>query len=108
MEKRRYPRVNVSFPVECNFLAKKNYFYTVSKDLSVGGVRILTNDFLPRGDFLKLHINLINKIIGLKAKVVWCNKERISERYSAGLQFVEINPANKNALGTFLNTVFST
>jgi c-di-GMP-binding flagellar brake protein YcgR len=106
IERRKEPRVKVSFPVECSFLPERNYFYTVSKDLSMGGVKILVNDFIAKGNLLKLNINLINKVIDLKAKVVWCNKERMSDRYSAGLQFVEINEKKRKSLATFLNTIF--
>jgi len=101
-EKRKNSRSLVSFPVECNILPGKEYFYTVSKDLSVGGVRILSDDFLPKNNCLKLNINLIDKVLGMKAKVVWCNKERASERYSAGLEFVEIAEESKNYLNSIV------
>ncbi|UCD15590.1 MAG: PilZ domain-containing protein [Candidatus Omnitrophota bacterium] len=106
-ERRSFPRVNVSFPVECNPLSQKSYFYTVSKDLSIGGVKILTNEFLSKDDNVKVKINLIDKVVGVKAKVIWCNKERISERYSAGLKFTEMNDLNKGALTQFLSKIYN-
>jgi c-di-GMP-binding flagellar brake protein YcgR len=106
MERRRYPRVNVSFPVECEILHQKDYFYTVSKDLSMGGIRILSDKFLPKGNLVKININLINHIVGLKAKVAWCNKERITERYSVGLEFLETNEGDKKVLTSFLSSVY--
>lgn len=106
-ERRVFPRVNISFPIECSPLSQKSYFYTVSKDLSMGGVKIITNDFLPRNDSVKVKINLIDQVVGVKAKVAWCNKERISERYSAGLEFMEINAENKKALSQLLSKVYN-
>ncbi|MBU1121265.1 MAG: PilZ domain-containing protein [Candidatus Omnitrophica bacterium] len=106
-ERRIASRVNVSFPVECNSLSDKSYFYTVSKDLSMSGVKILTNDFLSKNDSVKVKINLIDQVVGVKAKVVWCNKERIADRYCAGLEFVEINNLNKDALEQFLNKIYN-
>jgi len=101
-ERRKAPRVGVSFPVECNILPAKDYFYTVSKDLSVSGVKIITNDFLARNHFLKLNINLIDNVLGLKARVAWCNKERAVDRYSAGLEFVEIDEQNRQYLSSII------
>ena len=104
-ERREYSRVNISFPVECKLLPHRNYFYTVSKDLSMGGVKILSNAFLAKGNSLKLNINLIDNIVPLKAKVIWCNKQRVSQRYSAGLKFTEITETNRKRLDKFLNKV---
>ena len=106
-EKRKNPRIDVSFPLECKNLPSRNYFYTVSKDLSLSGTRILINEFIPKDNLLKIHINLIDKVLDLKAKVVWCNKERVSERYSIGVEFVEINDADKDELYCFLSKIKS-
>lgn len=105
VENRRFPRIQVSFPIECRSLLSRSYFYTVSKDLSLVGVKIITNEFLAKNDLLKININLINKMVNLKAKVAWCNKERASERYSTGLEFVEISPINREEISVFLDKV---
>lgn len=106
-DQRKDERFGVSFPVECKTLPLRTYFYTVSKDLSLGGLKILTNDFLPKSNLIKLNINLIDKVINVKAKVAWCNSERSSERYTAGLEFLEINPINKKELTEFINTIYN-
>jgi len=106
-DKRGFPRVGVSFPVECKPFPAKNYFYTVSKDLSLGGVKIVSNYFLPKKDPVKVNINLIDSILSLKAKVAWCNKERQSERYATGLEFIETTESSKKRLFQFLNRIFN-
>jgi len=106
-DKRKDPRVAISFPVECNMLSQREYFYTVSKDLSKGGARIIANNFLPKGNILKLNINFIEQTMGIKAEIAWCNKERIGERYQAGLKFVETNENNKRTLEAFLNQIYN-
>lgn len=105
-ERRQEQRVNISFPVECNILPKRNYFYTVSKDLSLGGAKIFSDDFIPQGNFLKLNFNFIDEIVGLKAKIAWCTKESMLKRYSAGVKFIEIDKGNKKILSDFLNKIF--
>lgn len=104
-EKRKNPRINVSFPVECKTLPSRSYFYTVSKDLSLNGAKIISNSFIPKNNFLKLNINFIDRILNLKVKVIWCVRENSSERYCAGLEFVEMNEPCKNELQAFLTKV---
>jgi len=103
--RRKNPRVGVSFPVECSVASEKNYFYTVSKDLSNNGVKILAGQALSKGASLRLNINLINKIVDVLAKVAWCNKERASERYCVGLEFLEMDKLSQETLGGFLSKV---
>ncbi|MBD3246644.1 MAG: hypothetical protein GF333_06485 [Candidatus Omnitrophica bacterium] len=104
-EKRSFPRVNVSFPLECRPLPDRKYFYTVSKDLSSGGVRIVSNKFMPKDHPVKVDINLIDRVVSVKARVAWCNKDRFGDRYHAGLQFVDMNENRAKDLSCFLNKV---
>ena len=105
-ERRTCPRAGISFPVECKPLSCSKYFCTVCKDLSVGGIKIVSCDFIPKNSLLKLQVNLIDTVVDLKANLVWCNKERLSERYSAGLKFVEINDKGRKALSHLLERIF--
>lgn len=105
-ERRQNPRAEISFPVECNELPSKGYFYTVSKDLSTAGTKILTDKFIPVGNHIKVNINLIDSVVDLKAEVKWCNKERAGERYSAGLEFVELNKKAQETLSHLINRIY--
>ena len=105
-EKRKFPRTSISFPVECDLAPKKSYFYTVSKDLSAGGLKIITDTFLAKGSTIKVKLNLVNQLVPAKARVVWCAKERFGDRYAVGLELMEINSRGKQELSTFLNKVF--
>lgn len=72
------------------------------------GVKIVSNNFIPKDSFLKLHVNLVDAVVDLKAKLIWCSKERMADRYSAGLQFVELNEQGKASLAHFLGKVLAT
>lgn len=104
-EKRKYPRYKLSFPIECKRPGFSQYFYTVTKDLSLGGARIVTNDFFPKDGIFKVSLNMVKQIFNFKAKVSWCNQERFSDRYSLGCEFIEIPQIYKNQYQNFLNTV---
>ncbi|UCC95576.1 MAG: PilZ domain-containing protein, partial [Candidatus Omnitrophota bacterium] len=85
----------------------RNYFCTVSKDLSAGGIKIFASEFLPKGNYLKVNINLIDRVVGVKTKVAWCNKERVTERYCAGLEFIEMNEENNQTISEFLSYIYN-
>jgi c-di-GMP-binding flagellar brake protein YcgR len=104
-ERRTSRRFDISFPLECNVLPTSKYFYTVSKDLSVKGIRIVCDKFLQRNHCLRVDINLIDKIVNAKAKVSWCNQQGNTERYVAGLEFVELNRENKEIISKFLSSL---
>jgi len=104
-DRRKHKRFNISFPVECKILPTRNYFYTVTKDLSLGGLKILNNDFISKGNLLSLDLNIIDKVLKLKAKVAWCNRERASDRHLVGLEFVEVNKYDHQSLSHFLEDI---
>ena len=104
VNRRKNPRTCVSFPVECKLLPEQRYFYTVSKDVSLSGLKIITNKFMPRDQIFKLNINLVDSIVSLKAKVRWCNKKRVSDRYSTGLEFVESTERQVHKLSHFIHS----
>lgn len=85
-------------------LPSRDYFYTVSKDLSVVGAKIVSNEFMPKNEFLKLSLNLINRMLDVKARIVWCSRERASDRYAAGVEFVEVATPSRDELSKFITT----
>ena len=106
-EKRRFPRVGISFPTECDFVDKNGYFYTVTRDLSAGGIRITSDKFIPKGSILKLNINLINKVIPAEGEVVWTREEKYSEKYILGLKFLQMEEKSRKVLNDFLDYIIN-
>jgi c-di-GMP-binding flagellar brake protein YcgR len=104
VNKRREPRLGVSLPVRCKILPKEDYFYTVSRDLSNHGAKIISDNFLSNNDMVKMSLNLINKRVDLKASVRWCNKQPVAQRYNAGLHFIEMGTKEEQDLANFLNS----
>jgi c-di-GMP-binding flagellar brake protein YcgR len=102
-ERRKYPRIITSLPAECTMINGKDYFYTVTKDISLGGAQLLSGHFIPKDSVLKLALNFIDSLITVKAKVAWCNKKRACERYNLGLEFVEVSPLSQRNITTALN-----
>ncbi|MBU2102279.1 MAG: PilZ domain-containing protein [Candidatus Omnitrophica bacterium] len=105
LERRKYPRVPISFPVECNVLSTAKYFYTVSKDLSTTGIKILSDHFFSKDKLFKVSINFVDKVMQLKARVAWCAQSRSPDTYLAGLEFVEVPLLEQKALVHFLGKI---
>lgn len=106
-EKRKHTRHQLSFPVECRRVGKSDYFYTVSKNLSAGGAKILSNNFLPKNEHFKIGLNLVKEVFHCKARVAWCNRESFSDRYTTGLEFVDCEQLDKAKYSAFLETINS-
>jgi c-di-GMP-binding flagellar brake protein YcgR len=102
-ERRTYPRVEISFPVECKILPGSSYFYTVSKDISLVGVKIISDKFMLKDNVIKLQANFIDSLVSLTARTIWCSKQRASERYYAGLAFIEKTAAAQRSILHFLH-----
>ena len=87
-EKRRYSRIELRQPVQfqsTNYALERG---SLSCDLSEGGVRVDTYDFLPLGTELTLHIRLaVEKIVEYVGRVVWVRKFPFADRYQVGLEF---------------------
>ncbi len=105
MEKRKYKRVKISFPVRCEGLESKRLFYTVFKDISKGGIKLILEEFLAVDKLIRFEINLINTLIRGKGRVVWCNHQPYSERYWAGIEFTELDSSAEKTLSNFLSNI---
>lgn len=104
-ERRKYPRTEISFPLECRMLPDPAYFYTVSKNLSLVGIKIISDQFIPKNNVVKLQVNFIDAVVDLKARVAWCSKQRAGERYTAGLEFIETTDAHERNILHFLHNL---
>lgn len=101
-ERRKQQREGIAFTIEYSDLNAKEYNYTVGKNLSEGGIKIISENFMAKGDELKVHINFIDKVLNLKARVAWCAKEKWAQRYTVGLQFTQIPQPAKNEITSYL------
>ncbi|MGA2361122.1 MAG: PilZ domain-containing protein [Candidatus Aminicenantales bacterium] len=72
---------------------KKEVYYCLTKDLSIGGIRIMTNAPLAVGSRVKVEISLTKsrKSIQALAEVRWVNALIGEEVYDMGLEFVGID-----------------
>ena len=94
-EKRKDPRREDELPVEIDILSDESQhaptkvLYAQIKDISAGGVKILTSVYIPLGTPVKLKITLSKSGESIRpiGKVVWGNRLDNSEMYEMGIEF---------------------
>ena len=104
LEQRRFPRFNYSIPIKYRPQTQPASTYTVTRDLSVGGLKLLTNNFIPRGTEVQLevefpHLDLINT----QGTVVWSNRINHSEQYLSGIRFTALDETNRKNISDLVS-----
>lgn len=101
IEKRREKRLDeenkVVFQIISENVEGEEAFYSFSRDVSVGGLRIMTNSPLPVKTRVRLEIALSDskKMVSGIAEVKWVKSLFDDEIFEMGLEFVELDPQSK-------------
>jgi hypothetical protein len=111
-EKRKEPRREDELPVEIEILSDETnlgptrVLYAQIKDISAGGVKILTSLYIPLDTPIKLKITLskLGETIGPVGKVVWGNQVEDSDMYEMGVEFENTQP---DILYTLLEYIYT-
>ena len=106
-EKRKSPRLELSALVEYRMLragteTKKE---SVLSDISAGGARFMTKEFLALTARMVLDITLPlpERPISAVSKVAWIKKLQEEDKYEMGNQFLEISRDDKERLANYLD-----
>jgi c-di-GMP-binding flagellar brake protein YcgR len=106
-ERRKYQRIESNLPLQYKNLRKIGESPTgsLTKDLSAGGVRFRTGEFISLACRLVVEINLptVEKPIKAISKVAWIRKVPASDSYELGNQFLEITKEDRSHVTNFVN-----
>lgn len=104
-ERRRFIRIKEDDAISFTILPTYKSTTSLSRDLSIGGIRFLSGRFIPPHSILKLEIklNLLPRIIYAIAKIAWIKEIFDDERYDIGAEFIEINKHDLRFLDYYLN-----
>ncbi len=99
-DKRREKRVEEETKVAIRILPEdkyehdKNVVYALTKDISSGGVKILTDRMLPVDTLLHIELTLakLRKLVTVTGKVRWVKRLYDDEVFEMGLEFVDTPP----------------
>ena len=89
-ERRNFHRFHRTQAVQLQFKDPSQFGGSLSCDLSEGGIRVHLSDFIPLNTEVALQIKLADEsLVECPCRVAWVEKNRFSDRYQAGLEFVE-------------------
>ena len=106
-EKRKFKRVTTHIPVKYRKLGDTDTIMrssTVSRNLSEGGVRFFTSEFMSRACrlVLELDVPMLTKPVKAISKVAWIKKSSMGEDFEIGNQFLEISRKDKEIVSEYL------
>jgi hypothetical protein len=102
-EKRQFPRILWHAPIHYQIRGRPEFNNVVSDDISSGGLRFVTDNFIPPGTLLMLEINLLSQMLRPLGKTIWSQPIPHSDRYSTGIEFQELGLKEKDYLKDFIN-----
>ena len=103
LNKRRFPRLDLDLPVRYKIRGYSDFGSSVTKDISIGGLRFITDRYIKPLTDIMLEIDILSRTISSIAKVKWSQSLPHSNRYQIGLEFIELARENKDYLSDFVN-----
>lgn len=86
-------------------------YRTITRDISLGGVKIELSKPLPKGKIIDISLNIetarSTEAPHLKAEVVWV-KQVNPRKWEAGLKFIYDSPQQKEMIEDYLNFLIET
>ncbi|UCC95610.1 MAG: PilZ domain-containing protein [Candidatus Omnitrophota bacterium] len=104
-DRRKYPRLPTTYIVRYKpRYSKTNYEVTQTKNISLGGIFLLTPKMLKQGQQLEMHIQFpfARKKIMVLARVISCEKLARGEIYETRLKFIEMSEETKQKLAEII------
>ena len=104
-DRRRTVRVRAYRPVQLHRLSHFGIVETLTKDLGIDGLRVLSPTLFPVSTELEVEFGLSSgeEPIRAKARAVWFKTLPESEQFDIGIIFSEISPQNKRRLSMYLD-----
>ncbi len=92
LDRRQYIRIHEEDELTYAVLPAYKVQRKITADISQGGIRFISDAFIPVRAFLRLEITLryAAKVIDVVAQVRWVRVVYDNERYEIGAQFIEI------------------
>lgn len=109
-EQRKHPRVKTHIPIRYRKIrggATGEGESSISKNLSQGGIRFRTADFISMACrlILELDIPMFNKPVKAISKVAWIRKAVSGDDYEVGNQFLEMSKKDKELVSEYVESL---
>ncbi|MCX5696086.1 MAG: PilZ domain-containing protein [Candidatus Omnitrophica bacterium] len=101
--KRRAPRIDLRAQIRYQVRGLPSEFdNVVSNNISASGVAFNTNKFLAPQTPLMLEIDVLSRVLHPIGRVAWCQPLPHCERNKLGVEFLEIDPLERNYLEDYI------
>jgi len=98
-EKRKHGRVTISANV--NFSSENNFYAGETRDISLGGLFLVTDVAVPIGSELTVLLKLPTHVLSLRTEVVWTVAEG-TKSTGLGLRFIHLPTGAKQEIEAFM------
>jgi len=105
-ERRRFQRIDSNLPLRYkNIKTATVPLGSLTKDISEGGIRFKTNEFISLACRLVVEITLptVQRPIKAISKVAWIRKLSPGEQYELGNQFLEISKEDRSVITDYVS-----
>jgi len=104
-EQRQYIRRNAHLQVRYRYPETQEWLVNITKDISAGGILLVTEQEFSVDDYLELEIELpgINEPIKTAGKIVRVKQLIKDKLYENGIKFAEINSEHRQIINRFTN-----
>ncbi len=91
-ERRRYVRVPESLQIIYEILPREVIKEHLTKDISQGGIRFLTHEFIPKDSRLRIRLTFLRALFSFEAlvKCMWVREMPCGEEFEVGVEFIDL------------------
>lgn len=105
-ERRKFPRINARLPLQFKDIQRpiETFSGTLTKDISEGGVRFISSEFLSIFTRLLIEASIpsFSRPIKSISKVAWIRKVPHGSQYDIGVQFMDMTEEDRKQLASFI------
>jgi PilZ domain len=99
---RSFPRIKCHSKVHYRLRGKPDFDSGICRDISRGGLKIVSEQFIPSSTLVMLEINALNRVLHPVGRVVWSAPIAHSNRNQTGFEFVEFDNKEQDYLNEFI------
>lgn len=102
-EKRRSLRLNIRLPIRYQIRGLPLFDNAIADNISNEGLAFTSHKFIRPFTFVTLEINLLSRVLRLGGRVARISMLPRSYRTQVGIEFLEIDPKEKDYLTDYLD-----
>ena len=101
--KRRFQRIPLHLPVQYRIRGESAFHNVICDNIGVGGLGFVSPAFMPAEALVMLEINLLSRALKPIGKIAWTSIVPHSGKNYIGIQFIEMDPGEKDYLKEYMS-----